>query len=144
VIMRLIYTGLAAILLSACPGSSGTPSGEVIDEEDTEAGTSVDTEADTEANTEVDTEADTEADTDDGSFACGELTCSADEFCNVGYGGAQPPPGETNISYACSAIPTDCLSDLTCDCLFAEGACYQGAGDCQESSGHLECSVYYP
>ncbi len=134
--MRLICTGLAAILLSACPGSSGTPSGDPTGEDDTETNTGVDTDADTEANTEADTEADT--------FDCGELTCSADQFCNIGYGGAAPPPGETNISYTCSAIPTDCLSDLNCDCLFAEGACYQGAGDCQESEGHFECSVYYP
>ena len=119
--MRSI-AALAFVLLTACPGSSGTPSG------------STDTDEDTVEATEV----------EDNSFSCLELTCQEGQFCSVTIGGVRPIDGDDGRYPSCQTIPETCYENPTCDCFYDEGVCSRFAGDCDESGDLPVCTIYAP
>ena len=113
--MRALLFSSMTSLLMACPGTSTT----------------------------VDTDEDTDTQVDAG-FACHDIVCASDEVCVIGVGGAPPPPGEDGISASCQPAPEDCADEPTCDCALDAGICLEFAGDCDDASGNVECTIYYP
>ena len=72
-------------------------------------------------------------------FPCGELTCSAGQYCAVTYPGIPDAP----VEYACADLPAACADLATaCACLADAGVCVNGCD--LDAAGNLTASCYLP
>lgn len=72
-------------------------------------------------------------------FPCGELTCSAGQYCAVTYPGIPDAP----VQYACADLPAACADLATaCACLADAGVCVNGCD--LDAAGNLTASCYLP
>ena len=80
----------------------------------------------------------------DHRFACGELTCSADDqYCLILYPGVPEAPPQ----HSCPTTPAECLADPTCSCVQAaiDDEWPALASECmQDGDGPITISVYAP
>lgn len=51
------------------------------------------------------------------SFACGDVTCPANEVCVEAFGGVPQPDGGVSVAYRCQPYPAKCEYHQTCGCL---------------------------
>ncbi len=75
---------------------------------------------------------------DGGGGACGPYTCSSDEYCQHGTGGAAPGVN----TYACKPMPSTCSAGASCMCLQGEPCGYQCSQDA--ASGGFTLTCLYP
>ena len=48
---------------------------------------------------------------------CGDLTCTPDQVCVIGEGGAVLGDGGANVTYTCESYPAQCQTVAACDCV---------------------------
>jgi hypothetical protein len=76
-----------------------------------------------------------------GSFPCGPLSCNDDtQFCFEEGGGAVIDG--SNMTYACKAIPTQCLVNPTCQCIEDSDAGADGCPCTIENGGFVAACLH--
>ena len=74
-------------------------------------------------------------------FACGDQTCSGDQYCEVFTPGVPPETGEVEVEYTCVDAPASCSGVPDCTCVASEEAC---SLDCQDDGDGVICDFAAP